>query len=998
MPRSFVMTDTSQSLPSNPHMFGGSCQRFKLYHDIMQWKVNRLLLVSNPYDAWILDRDQPLLERMIHRYHGLNCTKPPKITTVHSASDAFIELDTRKYDLVITVPLPAEMDAFELGRQIKRKTPDLPVVLLGHHPLPSLPCFVEGPIPEGIDRIFVWNGNPDVLTAIIKDLEDRKNVGCDTEMAGIRVILFIEDSPQYLSSFLPMLYRELMSQTQAVVDQGLDEEHRLLLMRARPKILVAQSFEQALSDYRQYSDYILAVISDGCFSRNGRTDNEAGLELLRAIRADRSDMPLLLISSDPTKEQMAQSIPASFTDKNSGGPLEGLRAFLREKVGFGPFVFKTPDQVEVARASNLRTFEQALRNIPDDSLRYHALRNDFSRWLYARAEIELASSVHCLIADNDDSWSSYRDRVTEEIQTARRRRLGIITNFDCDRFDELTEFAKIGKGSMGGKARGLAFLSTLLLENPSALRKYSEMRISIPRTLILTTDVFDEFVTTNGLSYLAKVDATDEQVADQFLSGTMPVWVSSQLSAYLNCVTQPLAVRSSGLLEDARARGYAGLYKTYFLPNDSEDPISRLDQLIAAVKLVYASTYFQSPKEFSKRVGNRTEQEKMGVIIQEVTGSRYHDYFYPTISGVAQSRNYYPFSKMKPEDGIAAIALGIGLKVVQGTKTVRFSPKNPELALQVQRLDDYLRQSQDWFYAVELGNPCVELGVQDTVTLTERHIVDAVAEYPVELVSSSYIPDENRLNDSVRGRGYPVVTFAKFLKHGLLPLGDLIFDLLTLGSQGMGCPVEMEFTLNIPPQPGNRPEFYILQIRPMASRDEIASVNISPDERDRSFLASSLALGNCVNESIRDIVFVDPRTFDLAATMEVAEEISKINRVIASQGRKYLLVGPGRWGSADRWLGIPVQWRDISAVQAIAEVELDDVRVDPSQGSHFFHNITTLGINYLTVGRAKGDRIDWDFLRALPVTNCTKHATHISLDKPLVLKVDGRTGRSVAYL
>jgi len=974
-------------------------QRFKIFHEIMSWKVYRILLVSSPYDAWILDRDQPLAERIIHKYRGLNLTKPPRLTRVSSAAEALHELEQEKYELVITMPRLPDMDALALGREIKKKKPDVAVVLLCHTPLPSQECYLQGPLTEGIDRIFIWTGNPDILLAMIKDVEDRMNAPRDTARAGIRVILFVEDSPAYLSSVLPILYRELVVQTQEVIDQGLTEEHRLLVMRARPKILLAQSYEEALELYRKYEPYILGVVSDACFTRGGKPDHHAGSDLLNWIHKAHFDIPLLLMSSDPRNAARAERIPACFVDKNSSALQEEVRSFLEHGVGFGEFVFQTPEGREVARASNLKTFEDALRTIPEDSLHHHCVRNDLSRWLFARAEIELASSIRSLCEDDSQCWATRRAQLAEAIRATRSsRRKGVVINFAPDDFDEFTEFAKIGKGSMGGKARGLAFFSSLLLQNPQFFEKYSGVRITIPQTLILTTEGFDHFVDSNGLRNLAMMGVAAEEVAARFVSGHMPNWMQEQLEAYLDRIRKPLAVRSSGLLEDARFRAYAGLYKTYLLPNDSDDLRGRLDQLTLAIKLVYASPYFQNPKEFSRRVGNRTEEEKMGVMIQPVCGSRYDGFFYPVISGVAQSYNYYPFAKMTHEDGVAVIALGLGQAVMQGERTVRFSPKNPELALQISRLDDFLHNAQYEFFALPLGGPRLELGVQEAATLTKRHVVDARNEYAVKLMSSTYVPEENRLRDGSAEQGYPVVTFAQVLKYGLLPLGEMISDLLAIGQQGMGCPVEIEFSVNIPPGGEKPAEFCILQIRPMGAREEVGRVEISTHEAQRSFLFSTRALGNSVNESIRDIIFVDPCTFALEATPRIAVEVGEINKILVNEDRKYLLIGPGRWGSADRWLGIPVQWRDISGVGAIVEAEFEELRAEPSQGSHFFHNITSLGINYITIRRESGDHIDWDFLMAQPVVNRTGYLCHVSLDEPMMLKVDGRTGHCAAYL
>ena len=570
-----------------------------------------------------------------------------------------------------------------------------------------------------------------------------------------------------------------------------------------------------------------------------------------------------------------------------------------------------------------------------------------------------------------------------------------MVNFDADGFDPETEFLKIGTGSLGGKARGLAFMSFFLNRHPEFREAFDGVDIIIPKTLVITTDGFDRFVAKNGLASLGDSDLADERIAEAFLAAPMPESIVGDLRSFLARTPYPLAVRSSGLLEDAQFRAYAGLYKTYMLPNDHPDPVCRLDQLVDAVRLVWASTYFREPRAFSRRVGHRTEQEKMAVLVQQVVGGSHNGFFYPAISGVAQSRNYYPFAGMKPDDGIATIALGLGKMVVEGEKTLRFSPEKPQLLPQFSRVEDILQNSQQQFYALQMGGECVRLGVNEAATLVKRDILDASGEPPVVRLASTYFPDEHRIRDTASTAGVQVITFAQVLRYDAFPLAGILKETLRMGKKGMGCPVEIEFSVDLGRNPESRPRFAILQIRPMTAREASERVDIGPEEEKRAFCVSASALGNAVRQDMSDILFVRPEAFDPGRTVEIAREIGRMNADLMSDDRRYVLIGPGRWGSADRWLGIPVTWSEICGVGAIVETDHPDLKAEPSQGSHFFHNITTLGINYVTVTGKGGDFIDWDWLRAQPVHRASDHVHHVRLPAPFTLKVDGKRSRCV---
>ncbi len=972
---------------------------FKIFHELMANKVRDILLVSTPYDAWIMEEDCRLSERIIHEYRGLNLSNPPRFTWVATAGEALAALDKKNFDLVITMLHLADMDAFMLGRKIKNIDANLPVILLTHSALPSKESSRVFTQPPGIDRTFVWAGDTDILVALVKSAEDSMNVAHDTESAGIRVILFVEDSPIYISTLLPVLYRELVSQTQAVLEEGLNEEHRMLTMRARPKILVARNYEEANDLYEKYEPYVLGVISDVRFPRNGKLDDNAGVTFLSKIKKERFDIPLLLTSSESSNAAKAINLPAFFVDKNSPSLISEVRSFFLEHLCFGDFIFRMPNGQEIARASNTRSFERLLNEIPEESFVHHANRNDFSRWLFARTEIMLASRVRPIRDEDFSSVDKHRKYLISVIKARRsQRQKGVVVNFEAGDFDLDTEFFKIGKGSLGGKARGLAFIANLLKRLPAIHNKFENINIFVPQAMVVTTEGFEAFVKENNLRGLSKLDAPDEEIAEAFCKATFPKWIADDLRAYLARITYPLAVRSSSLLEDAQFRAYAGLYRTYMVPNDHPDLESRLSQLVNAIKLVYASTYFQSPKAFSRRVGQRTEEEKMAVIIQQLVGERYNTYFYPAISGVAQSYNYYPFSKMQPEEGIATIAMGLGKTVMEGEKALRFSPKYPQILPQRTTVDDILENSQRFFFSLKMGGPYPDLGINEDANLAKREVDDVTEDPPMKLLASTYIPEEHRMRDTTHIPGYRVLTFSQVLNYDLFPLADLLSDVLQIGQEGMGCPVELEFSVNWPQNGDRKPEFALLQLRPMTARAELGQVEISQADVDRAFCHSFHALGNAEKTDIADILYVKPDAFDAGHTPQIAREIGELNSSLLRQGKKYVLIGPGRWGSADRWLGIPVSWAEICGVGALIETSSPDLKAEPSQGSHFFHNISTLGINYVMVTDSKEDFLDWSWLTSLPMVKETNFVAHVALSSPLVLKVDGRSSRCVMYL
>jgi CheY-like chemotaxis protein len=975
--------------------------RFKAFHELMAIKIREILLVSSSYDAFIMEEDGSLASRIINEYSGLNLSQPPRVTRTNSAYAALEHLNEKKFDLVITTAHINDMDAFSLGLEIKKRKRDLPVILLAHSTRGIIPP-PENRDYSGIDKIFIWSGNSDLLLAIVKNAEDQMNVSPDTKRASVRVLILVEDSPVYYSSFLPLIYKEIVRQTQEVLEVGLNEEHRLLTMRARPKILLATTYEEAVELFNKFRPYLLGIIADTRIPRDQKLDNQAGFDLLCKIREEIPDLPLLLMSSEPHNIEKAERIPrtpAVFLDKNSPNILGELHDFFMNHLGFGDFVFRMPDGREVDRASSLRELEEKVATVPEDSLWYHGRHNHFSRWLMARSEVALASTLREVDAADFSNHEEARKFIISHIRALRKwRQKGVVAQFKASSFEpDVNDFVKIGQGSLGGKARGLAFMSALLQEYPTIHETYPDVDIEIPKTLVICTDAFESFLSENHLEYLSKEDLTDDVVTEEYLKAEMPSWIVKELEAYLAQIRYPLSVRSSSLLEDAQFQPYAGLYKTYMIPNNHPEISVRLQHLIKSIKLVYASTYYEGPKAFSRSILGQPHLEAMAVIVQQLVGESYGDFYYPAISGVAQSHNFYPVAPMKPEDGICLVALGLGKTVVEGERALRFSPKYPGNLPQFSAIENILANAQRSFYALRIKNYPYGLKFGDYYNLEKRELDEAPTEFPVRTLSSTYVPEEHRIRDGFFKGGYPVLTFAPILKYNLFPLPQILTEFLELGRKGMGCPVEMEFSANLTADKSRRNSFYFLQVRPMVADGQPLEVEITQQDWERAFCRSNQALGNGKNEEIADIVYVKPAEFKPEATLAVAEEIDKINRTLAKESRPYLLVGPGRWGSADRWLGIPVTWKNISGVRAIVELRNEKIKADPSQGSHFFQNITSLGIQYITVTEESeaGDRFDWEWIGALPPVQDLNFARHVHLQKPISIKIDGRSSRCV---
>lgn len=959
-----------------------------LFHELMAIRVTRILLVLCPYDAFLMEDGGSFTSRIVSEYRGLNLSHPPRIIKATSGKEALDLLQSARADLVITTPQLNDMEGLALAAAIKEVEPRLPVILMGRD-LQEV-SRLQQPREQGlVDRVVVWTGHPNFLLALVKNVEDHLNADRDTRAAMVRVILLVEDDPLSLSFFLPQLYHEVVRQTQAVMNESLTPEQRLLKMRARPKILVAGNYEAALQLYERYRHCIFAVLSDTRFPRTGKLDDRAGIRLLKRIRREFPGLPLLLMSSEEKNRLLAEEVQADFLNKNSAVLMEGLHHFLVSHLGFGAFVFRLPDRSEVGRAATLAELEEKLAVIPEASLVYHARSNHFSHWIMARSEVELARLLHSSRLPETGKAGELRQYLIRQVHGFRKKaQRGLVARFSAKGYEaDIIDFARIGTGSMGGKAFGLAFISALFRDHPELTAGFAGVTVSVPRTLVITTDGFEAFISGNNLQSLAEAES-DEEITAACLAAELPSWLLQDLRVFLGQNTVPLSVRSSSMLEDLRFRPYAGLFETVMLPNIHPDLGIRLAQLGQAIKLVYASAFYAAPKAFSRAIGHRAgHDDGMAVLIQHLCGKRHGRYFYPDFSGVGLSRNYYPVEAMRPEDGAACIALGFGKTVVEEGKSLFFCPRYPRKLPQFSSVDDILANSQQHFYALDLKGTASGSAFLQNSNLEKRKVAEAEKERPVMALSSTYDPAEHRIRDG-QHPGPKVITFAGILKHGAFPLPELLTELLDHGKRGLGCPVEMEFAGNLGGG-GKGGDFYFLQLRPMAAGDERLAMQITGEELAAAVCFSNQALGHGRIDDIRDILLVKPESFSAMESLEIAGEIGRMNRELARAGKPYLLIGPGRWGSLDRLLGIPVKWQDIHGVRAIIELRNELIKADPSQGTHFFQNITSQGIPYITVTEGSEQFLDRQWFNGQRRKKETAHLVHLVTENPLVIKVDG---------
>jgi len=954
-------------------------------------RVREIMIISSPYDAFIMEEDGGLLEHVFMRVRGVSLIEPPKITVVSSFTEALDMLAQKTFDIIVSMPKIIRNDLFEFGKKAKRLYKNVPIILLAHS-TKSLAQF-RGNFPTGaIDRIFTWSGDRNILWTILKWWEDKINVAHDTELAMVRVLILIEDSPFYYSSLLPILYQSIVKQTQAVLDDSLNEEHRLMKLRARTKILLASSYEEAMELYTQYRPYILAIFSDTRFPKDGQLNPNAGIEFLSKVKKEYPDLSLLLLSTENSNKSRADEIAVKFQDKNSPSLHLELKRFLVDYMGFGDFIFRMPNGVEVTRAANLATLEKVLETVHRDSLAYHAKRHHFSSWLLARSEITLAATFRSILIEDYTDVDILRKELIAILENTRiLRQKGIILSFRGEGFDPETTFFKINDGSLGGKARGIAFMIKYLQENIVHFSEFKNINVAIPKTLVLSTDCFDEFMEENNFEDFSEVKYSDKLVSRLFSQAKIPKKLEADLRAYLEKVNYPIAVRSSSLLEDNKDGPFAGLYSTYMLPNNHSDINERLRQLSLAIRLVFASVFFRGPRAFSRNTLHRTEEEKMAVLVQEVVGKRYDNFYYPTISGTAQSHNFYPLNFMKAEEGIVNLSMGFGKIIVEGGQTLRFSPAYPQNIAQFSTVNDILANSQKYFYAMDMRprDNSNDLWIDEEAYLTKRDISDAINEAPVRLLSSTFSPDDNIILDNFSPAGGAIITFASLLKQQRYQIPAFLSKLLQLGRAGLGCEIEIEFAINIPEDPLAPCDFYLLQTRPMTTLAQEFDVEISDTDIQKAFCHSTNALGIGEYIDVNNIIYIRPGVDITQASAEIVKEITELNQKMRQNGVHYLLIGPGRWGSSDPHLGIPVSWNDISNVSGIIETSPGNFKADPSQGTHFFQNITSLGITYMTVAGIS-DFLQWDFLEKQEIVSTTKYLKHIRTSKNITSKINSK--------
>ena len=968
--------------------------RTRIFQDLMRHRVRHIVLVSSLYDSFILSEDGQINDALGRQFADLRLNENPDLIRVSSGAEALaMAKGETGVDMIITSIQPGDMDAVELARQVRAAGLHIPVVLLAYNHR-ELNDFL-GRHPRGdLDRVYLWQGDARLLLAMVKDQEDRLNLERDTGRLGVPAILVVEDSVRYLSAFLPVIYAELMAHSQQLITEGLNLSQKLLRMRARPKIILSETFEEAWETFTRHENSILGIVSDFEFPRAGALDRGAGAELVARVRERRPDIPVVMQSSIPENEAVAAGMNAAFLLKGSPLLLHRLREVLLRQFGFGPFVFRLPDGSEIDEAQDLRSLADKLRTVPVESLVYHAERNHFSMWLKARTEYTLAERLRPRRISDYATLEDLRADLVRSITAYRvARDRAVVADFRRGGEDRSICMARIGAGSLGGKARGLAFVNRLLLEVDVAGR-FPGVRIEVPPAVVLGTDVFDQVLEENGLYDFALGSTSEEEIGRRFAAARFPGGPLRDLRAFLRRVEVPLSVRSSGLLEDSPSQPLAGVYRTIMVSNRGALK-RRLDDLVAAVKSVYASTFSAQAKAFVRTTPFRLEQEKMAVIIQHIVGTAHGIRFYPDISGVARSRNVYPAPPLKSEDGIAAVALGLGRAVVEGDACVQFSPRYPRHALVFSSIEAALNSTQREFYALDLSRKGGRAGPEG-VELSRFGLREAEEDGTLAAVGSTYVAENQAVSDGIGRPGVRLVSFAPILKHNLFPLADILDSMLELGRYGTGSDVEIEFAANLSVPAGQPPEFGFLQMRPLVLAGATDGLEIGEIPDDAVLCRSDTVLGHGRIEDLCDIVVVDEKRFDRLRSVEVAEQVARFNATLQARGVPYLLIGVGRWGSMDRHLGIPVSWSQIAGARVIVESGFRDLRVTPSQGTHFFQNLTSLNVGYFTVNPQAGEgRLDWEWLAGRPAVEDTGFVRHVRLDGPLQVVMDGRGGRGL---
>ena len=964
------------------------------FANLMNKRIYNVLLIATKYDSFMLEDDGRVDEQIFNEYTSLSLRYPPRFTQVTTEEEALNELKNRNFELIICMPNMDNRDIFAAASEIKVHYPNIPIVVLTPFSKEVSKRIANEDL-SAIDYVFSWLGNSELLLAIIKLIEDKMNAPDDTASVGVQIILLVEDSIRFYSSALPHLYKFVLEQSQMFAKEALNDHQRTLRMRGRPKIKLARNYEEAVRIFDQYRDNMLGIISDMSFMHNGVKDPYAGYKFGQYVRKTGLIIPFVLESSEASNHVYAKELNASFIDKNSKSYPQDLKKKIMQRFGFGDFVILNPHtKEEIMRIKDLKDLQKKVFQIPDDSLVYHLSRNHFSRFFYSRAMFPPAEVLkHVDVSDYKDMDEARKLIFDLIVQYRRMKNTGVVAVYQKDRFDEYSNFARIGDGSLGGKGRGLAFIGAMVKRYPKL--ESDNFAVNIPKTVVICTDIFDEFMETNELYPVVLGDADDETILRYFLRASLPSRLIEDLMAFFDVVKSPIAVRSSSLLEDSHYQPFAGIYSTYMVPK-IEEKYDMLRTVSDAIKAVYASVFSKDSKAYMTATSNLIDQEKMAIVLQEVVGSRYNDHFYPTMSGVARSLNFYPIGNEKAEDGIANIALGLGKYIVDGGQTLRFSPRHPHSILQMSTMDFALRETQTRFYALDLKNMAEAFSVDDAFNLVKLGLKDADAEGSLKYIVSTYDPYDQIIRDGYYPGGRKILSFVNILQHDVFPLADTLDQILRIGQQEMGRPVEIEFAVNMDPSDHTRATFYLLQIRPIVDNKEIMDEDLSLVKNEETILSSTSVLGHGIVGDVQDIIYVKTGAFNSSNNQLIAYEIEKMNRSFTDQEKGYVLVGPGRWGSSDSWLGIPVKWPHISNARVIVECGLENYRVDPSQGTHFFQNLTSFGVGYFTVNPFKGDGwFDEAFLNAQPAVEETEYLRHVHFDAPITIKMDGKKSLGV---
>ena len=976
--------------------------------NLMTHRIFQVLIVANPYDAFMLEDDGRVDEKIFNEYTELGLRYPPSFTQVSTTDEAAEVLREKSIDLVMCMPGNADNDAFDVARDIKAHFPEIPIVVLtpfSH----GITRRMENEDMSIFDYVFSWLGNTNLILSIIKLIEDKMNLEHDIHEAGLQIILLVEDNIRFYSSVLPNLYSYILAQSQRFATEALNPHSATLRMRGRPKVVLARNYEEAWEVYDKYHDNILGVISDCRFpieavgsrpsgSVGVEKDAEAGLKLFHAIRARDPYIPLILQSSESANREKAKQYGYKFVDKNSKKMNIDLRKLLEEHMGFGDFIFRDPKtHEEITRIRNLKELQDNIFLIPYDSMLYHISRNHMSRWLCARAIFPVSAFLKTVTWEKLKDVDAHRKIIFDAIvQYRRMKNIGVVALFRRDQFDSYSHFARIGDGSLGGKGRGLAFLDNIIKRHPE-FNEFENVKVSIPKTVVLCTDVFDEFMESNNLYQIALSDAPDETILRHFLRAQLPDKYIADFFTFFEATRSPIAIRSSSLLEDSHYQPFAGIYSTYMIPY-LDDKYQMLQMLAAAIKSVYASVYYKDSKMYMTATSNVIDQEKMAVILQEVVGKRYGDRYYPNVSGVIRSINYYPIEDEKAEEGVASLALGLGKYIVDGGQTLRMSPYHPEKILQLSEMELALRETQTHFYALDMSHVSDDFKVDDGFNIKKLRVKEADKDGSLRYISSTYDPVDQIIRDGYYEGGRKIISLCGLFQHGILPFPQLLQMSMRYGEEGMRRPVEIELACNV--NDDRTGEFYLLQIRPIVDSKQVLDQDLSKINDDHCLLRAYHSLGHGISDDITDVVYVKTDDhFSAANNVTIAEQIERINRRFLEEGKNYILIGPGRWGSSDFWLGIPVKWSHISAARVIVEAGLENYRIDPSQGTHFFQNLTSFGVGYFTINPYNNDGIfRKDILDAMPAVGETEYVRHVRFDTPVTIMMDGMKQEGVVLL